>query len=196
MTTEIRPAARDDIPDLSKLLILAAGGIIDALYHGLIPGKPTNEIVERRLQREGTTGSFENCWVATHDGRVAGELHAYPMDDLKNDPPDDLIPEERFAVLEPFDRFDPLAAGSYYVNVVAVYPEFQGRGIGTKLLDLARAQAEARGFDKLSIVVAEENAGAVRLYRRAGYLEAARHPSARHELIRYAGDMLLMLSEV
>ncbi len=196
MTSEIRAATRDDVPDLSKLLILAAGGVVDALYHGLIPGKPTNEIVERRLQREGTTGSYENCWVAVQDGRVVGELHAYPMDELENDPPDPLIPEERYAVLEPFDHLDPVAAGSYYINVVAVYPEFQGHGIGTQLLDLARAEAEARGFDQLSLVVAEQNRGAVWLYRRCGFEEAARHPAVRHEMIRYRGDMLLMMSEV
>lgn len=193
---DIRPAAPVDIPDLSKLLILAADGIIDAIYRDLIPGKPINEIVERRFRRRGMTSSYEKCWVAVHDDRVVGKLHAYPLDDGENDVPDELIPDERFAVIEPFDRLDPSATGTFYVNVVAVYPEFQGQGIGRSLLALARTQARERAFNRLSLVVFEKNHGAIRLYRRFGFQEVARHPAARHELIHMTGDMLMMISEV
>ena len=101
MAFTIRPARPEDAPDLSKLLLRAAGGIIDAIYHDLIPDKPTNEIVERRFHRVGMTSSSENCWVAeSDDGAIAGKLHAYPMEDEFKNVPDDLIPEERFAVLD------------------------------------------------------------------------------------------------
>lgn len=200
MELPIRPAAEADIPDLAKLLLMATDGIVASLYEGVIPGLATEKIVERRLAREGTCGGFTNCWVATHtsaDGTwVAGKLHAYPLDDLAEDPPDPLVPEERYKVLEAFDALDEPAAGSYYINVIAVYPDYRGRGLGTRLLDLARNEARARGLTQLSLAVFEENRGAVRLYERNGFTVAARVRAPDHPLIPFSGDMLMMMREV
>lgn len=157
MNHEIRPARPEDVADLAKLQVIAADGVIDAIYHDLIPGKPINEIIERRYHRLNTTGSYENCWVTELGREVVGALHAFPLDDMAKELPDPLVPEERFAVVETFDHLDPVAAGSFHINVVALYPAFRGRGIGT-----------------LSLAVFEENAGALRLYRPLGFEEADR----------------------
>jgi ribosomal protein S18 acetylase RimI-like enzyme len=200
MDLDIRPATKTDIPDLSKLLLMATDGIVASLYEGVIPGLPTHEIVERRLARDGTCGSYANCWVAadTHSSgtRIAGKLHAYPMDDVQDDPPDPLVPEERYRVLEPFGALDEPAAGSYYINVIAVYPDYRRLGLGGRMLDLARDQAEARGFSQLSLAVFEENESAVRLYERRGFTVVARAPAPAHPLIPFSGDMLMMMRPV
>jgi hypothetical protein len=98
-----RQGTAADIPDLSKLLLMATDGVVASLYEGVIPGLTTEKIVERRLAREGTCGAYTNCWVATDGTRIAGKLHAYPLDDLAGDPPDPLVPEERYKVLEAFE---------------------------------------------------------------------------------------------
>ena len=51
MDLDIRPATKADIPDLSKLLLMATDGIVASLYDGVIPGLATHESVERRLAR-------------------------------------------------------------------------------------------------------------------------------------------------
>ncbi len=191
---DLRPATKADIPDLSKLLLMATDGIVASLYDGVIPGLATHEIVERRLAREDTCDSYVNCWVAADREWIAGNLHAYPLDDVANDPPDPLVPEGRIAVLEPFEALYRRAAGSYYINVIAVYPDYRRQGLGGRLLDLA--QAEARGFSQLSLAVFEENASAVRLYERAGFTVAARAPVAPHPLIPFSGDLLVMMRPV
>jgi len=196
VTRHIRPARANDSPLLAEMTLVATDGIVEALYEGLIPGKTTAEIVERRVLATGTTGSYENCWIAEQAGRPLGVLHAYPMDDLANDPPNEPVPEERFVVVEPFDHLDPHAAGSYYINIVAVQPEAQGQGIGSALIAHARQQAEERGFTTLSLIVFEENQRAVRLYKRLGFAEVARHPAVAHPLIRHGGDLLMMLVPV
>ena len=196
MTLVIRPARVDDSRLLAEMTLVATDGIVEALYEGLIPGKSTAEIVEQRVLASGTTGSYENCWIAEQVGAPLGVLHAYPMDDLENDPPNELVPEERFAVIEPFDHLDPQAAGSFYINLVAVQPEAQGRGIGSALIAQARQEAKRRGFTTLSLIVFEENQGALRLYERLGFTEGARHPSVAHPLIRHGGDLLMLLAPV
>ncbi len=115
---------------------------------------------------------------------------------MANDPPDPLVPAGRIAVLEPFEALYRRAAGSYYINVIAVYPDYRRQGLGGRLLDLAREHAKARGFSQLSLAVFEENASAVRLYERAGFTVAARAPVAPHPLIPFSGDLLVMMRPV
>src|SRR5262245_51059327 len=151
MDVTLRPAALDDLPDLSRLHLLASHGFFDAVYHDAIPGLPTNEIYECVLARTGTVRSYENASVAVRDGRVIGEVHAYAIDDATNDPPDPLVPKDRLSLFEPFRHLNPQAAGTYRISILAVYPQFRGEGVGAKLMDLAHAHAKQRGFSKLSL---------------------------------------------
>ena len=196
MDHAIRPARADDSPALAELTLMATDGIVEAIFDGLVPGALISEIVERRIRATGTTNSHQNCWVVEQAGRIIAMLHAYPMDDLANEPPDPLVPEERYVVVEPFDHLDPHAESSYYINIVAVEAASQGRGIGSELIAFVRGEAERRGFETLSLVVFEENQRAVRLYQRLGFAEAARHPAAKHPRIRHGGDLLMMLARV
>ncbi|MEM7223813.1 MAG: GNAT family N-acetyltransferase [Pseudomonadota bacterium] len=193
MSILIRPAGEADVPDLAKLLMLATEGITEAIYHDLIPGKPTNEIVERRFHFKGTTKSFHCCHVAEQSGRVVGKLHAHPIDAVLNDPPDPLVPDDRYAVVEVFDHLDVAAPDSYYINAIAVYPEHRGQGIGGALMAQAEEHARQGGFTTLSLAVFEENEGALRLYRRHGFEEVARHPAAKHPMLHLGGDILMLL---
>jgi ribosomal protein S18 acetylase RimI-like enzyme len=65
--------------------------------------------------------------------------------------------------------------GVYGVYAVATLPEFRRRGLATALLERARADAVARGADRLALQVAEGSA-AERLYRRLGFTLAFRTP--------------------
>lgn len=196
LTYEIGKANASHAPHLAKLLVQASGGVIDALYQGLMGDMPTWQIVERRFYRAGTSGHFDNCFVA-HDGEtVLGGMHIHPMDDLPGDPPDNLIPEDRYWVADPFYHLDPSAKGTFHVHFVSVFEPYRGQGVGTALIGLARSEAALRGFRELSLTVFEQNKAAVDLYRRLGFREVARHPGARHEAVTFGGDLLMMVAPV
>ena len=74
-----------------------------------------------------------------------------------------------------------------------MYPEYRGVGAGSALMSHAHGEGEARGFTVTSFVVFSENTRAAELYKRLGYVEVARGPAPEHELIRYNGDVLLMV---
>jgi ribosomal protein S18 acetylase RimI-like enzyme len=57
---------------------------------------------------------------------------------------------------------------SPHVSVVAVEPALAGRGIGTALLERARAAIEGRAR-RMWLLVEKDNKGAIRLYQRLGY---------------------------
>lgn len=58
---------------------------------------------------------------------------------------------------------------NYYISNVAIYPEFRGFGLGTRLMAKAEEEARISGVKKCALDVESENAGAIRLYKKMGY---------------------------
>ena len=92
----------------------------------------------------------------------------------------------------PLQELENLAAGSWYVNVLAAYPEHRGKGLGTALLDLAGAKALKLGRPSLSIIVSDANRGARRLYERCGYREAGRRAMLKEDWINPGTHWVLL----
>jgi ribosomal protein S18 acetylase RimI-like enzyme len=65
--------------------------------------------------------------------------------------------------------------------VLAAYPESRGQGYGSALLGVADRLAGHAGKRGLSIIVADTNSGARRLYVRSGYREAARRRMVKED---------------
>jgi GNAT superfamily N-acetyltransferase len=190
----IRRATEDDFLHLVHFRIMAHGGFNEAIYDGLVPGQSVEDIIQSEFAQPGTTPYYKNHWIALWVGQCAGGLHAYPWDDMANDPPNPLIPEERQALEEPFHRLT--APGTYYIHALAVYPSFGRKGIGSALLSFARDQAAENGFKDLSLYVFAQNAGAIALYEKHGYKLAGRTPLVEHPRLRYTGDILIMTRPV
>ena len=104
--------------------------------------------------------------------------------------------EEVPEVLRPLVELELLSPGTFYVNGLATLPGYEGRGLGSRLLEAANALAVEAGCDELSIQVFEQNEGAVRLYERSGYRIVARRPAVPHPSYPYEGDVLLMTRKV
>ena len=187
-----RPAVRGDARAIAGLFQISSDGVADYVWTLLqdeYPGLSLIEIGEQRYARENTDFSYENCIVAEDSGRVVGMLHSYAMPDEIDPPPDDMDP-----VLRPYAELE--IAASLYISGLALVPEYRGRGIGTALLDLARKRARDMSLSQLSLIVFEANDGALRLYKREGFIEQDRRAIVPHPLIHYTGDAILMAADV
>lgn len=194
-TMNLRQATIDDAPHLARFATMMDGGCYEALYDGLIPGQSTESILEPMFSQSDATDFYQNHWIAEQDGQVAGGMHAFPYDDYANDPPPDpRIPEERFAIIQPW--FNLPADGTYYLLALAVYPEYCRRGIGSSLLSLACEHAKEKEFTEISLHVYTENVGAVVLYEKSGFKIVDRGPIVEHPLIRYKGETILMVASL
>ncbi len=116
-------------------------------------------------------------------------LHAFTMELEHEGDAGDVDP-----VLEPYARLE--VPGSYYVSAMAIFPEHRGKGLGTRMLELAKEQARDHGCRQVSLLVFEQNEGAIELYRRHGFEVIDRALIVPHEAIRYAGEVLLMTATV
>jgi ribosomal protein S18 acetylase RimI-like enzyme len=190
MTIDLRQATPEDIPHLARLFQMAAGGLMDAVYHDLIPGKSVPEILERRYVPENSGYSYRNCAVALADARVAGGINMRAVGDPRFDWTDPIVPEERKVVLAPFQHIE--ATEGLYIGFLGVYPQFRRRGIARQLLDFARREAEVRNLASMCLYVFEQNVEAATLYRSLGFEISRRSPAVAHELVLYTGDLTLM----
>jgi ribosomal protein S18 acetylase RimI-like enzyme len=187
-----RAATKEDCYELARLMRIASGGVADYKWSTLAPKYPRLtplEIGVRRFTRENDNLSYKNCVVAEQDGVVIGMLFTFPIEEGE-----DADDEPTDPVLKPYEELDIL--GSFYINALALFPGFRGRGLGTKMLSIARKQAHESGFGTLSLLVFEQNEGAVGLYEHNGFEVVGRAAVVPHKLIHYTGDVLLMVSEV
>jgi ribosomal protein S18 acetylase RimI-like enzyme len=190
--TRYRPARKEDCRTIAELYRISSDGVADYIWHGLAePGEKHIAVGERRYAREDTVFSYRNCTVAERNGEVIGMLVAFPVEpDSEVSESDEMVDP----VLKPYSELE--RPGSFYICGMALFPEYRGQGLGTRMLELARQQAYKRGCNELSLIVFEQNAGAKRLYERHGFREVDRRPVVPHELIHYTGDALLMVAGV
>lgn len=183
-----RPATKADCGKIAALYRISSDGVADYIWtKHAAPREDILEFGRKRYEREGSAFSYENCTVVEIDGQVAGMLVAFPMyvdpSAVEDDP-----------VLAPYSKLEE--DNSYYICGMALFPEFRGRGVGTRLLSLAEQHAVEKGFEKLSLIVFEQNTGARQLYGRSGYVEVAREPVYPHPLIHHTGDAVLMVKRL
>jgi ribosomal protein S18 acetylase RimI-like enzyme len=171
----IRPAERRDAAAIVILGDIAGYGLPIWLWANSAE-RGANESAlafgRRRVLREDTAFSYRNAHVAEIDGEVVGVLLGYRQPNV----PDSSIPEDVPAFIRPLLQLEALAPATWYVNVLSVFEEFRGRGIGLMLLDRAEhlaAESDAKG---LSLIVEDDNAAAIGLYERAGFRITASCP--------------------
>lgn len=173
--TAFRPAERADAAVLAELVNHAGEGLPLYLWEQMTaPGETAWDVGRRRAARDEGAFSWRNAVIIECEGQAAGCLIGYGIADEPEPIPDDFP-----AMFRPLQELENLAPGTWYVNVLAVLPAFRNRGLGARLLARAEQTARAERRRGLSLIVADANAGARRLYARAGYREAARRPMVK-----------------
>ena len=135
---------------------------------GTEPGEAGWDVGRRRAAREEGSFSYRNATIIEHDGQCAGCLIGYAIPDNPEPVPDDMP-----AMFTPLQELENLAPGTWYLNVLAVQPQFRGQGLGTRFLGLADETARVSGKRGISVIISDANIGARRLYERCGYKQSA-----------------------
>ena len=186
----IRNATVDDAEHLARLINLAGEGLPAFLWRRMAePGQDPLAVGERRAAREEGSFSYRHARVFEISGSIAGMVLGY----LLPDPYDIGAPEDYPAVVRPLVELESLVPGSWYVNAIATYEEFRGRGVATALMSACEEIARAARATKLSLIVAGENTGAHALYEKLGYRETGSRPLVTYPGGPQGGQWLLMV---
>jgi ribosomal protein S18 acetylase RimI-like enzyme len=189
LTPPFRPAAPGDAGALAELVNMAGDGLPLHLWGRMAKaGEDAWGVGRQRAQRESGSFSYRNAVILEEAGRPAACLIGYRLPDAPT-PIDPAMPK----MFVPMQELENEAAGTWYVNVVAAYPEHRGRGLGSRLLQLAEDLARETAARGLSIIVSDANAGARRLYGRHGYAEVGRRTAVKEDWRNPVEDWLLLV---
>ena len=130
-TPTIRPAGLRDATHLAALVDIAGEGFASYFWSQMTePGQSPFEVGRARARRDEGAFTWRNGHIAEVDGDVAGALVGYRIPDTA----DPAHFKELPPIVRPLAELEAEAPGHWYVNVLAVFPEYRGKGIGAALL--------------------------------------------------------------
>ncbi len=195
MEISYRNGRKEDCAVLAKFINIASQGVIEYLFHDLIPDMKPVQIVAHNLSAEDSYYSYENTIVAEYKQNLIGASLSYPShfhritEEMKN-----FLPQDRLEHFKPF--YSSRVENSLLLNALCVDERFRGKRIGTQLITLTKIKAKEEGFKALSLMVLADNTDAKRLYVRCGFKTVESVELKSHELIPHEGGCLLMKCEI
>lgn len=188
-----RRATPDDAKVLSELVNIAGEGLPLYLWARMAEAERSPwDIGQERARRDAGAFSYRNAVLLEQNGEIVSCLIGYPLDDT----PSPVDYSDMPPMFVPLQQLEDMAPGTWYVNVLATYPDHRGRGYGHKLLALANAIAADQGKRGLSLIVADSNTGARGLYERLGYRERARRPMVKEQWQSPGTNWTLLVKEL
>ena len=167
---EIRKATASDAADLVRFINMAADDLPLHFWRKTVgPDGDPWALGQQRAARDSGSFSYRNAWLAEVDGAVAACLLGYAAE-----APAGPIDPDTPPIFVPLLELEALAPGSWYLNVLATYAAFRGRGLGSALLAQAEVIAAAAGHDSISLIAEDTHQDALRLYTSKGYRQVAR----------------------
>lgn len=190
-----RAAGSEDSVKLAELINMASGGLVEHLFHDLAPQVSSVEILAYGLQSDGRPHSYTNAIVAETEGEVVGMALSYSSDlHGITDEMRKFIPGVRLEHIQDF--YAARVENSWYLDAIAVNPEFRGKGIGTELIGLVKAIGWDKGYRTLSLITFADNEPAMRVYRSIGF-ETVRHVEVLpNQFIDHEGGCLLLKCDI
>ena len=182
-SVSLRPAQPTTAEGLrfARYLDTAAGGIFRFML-----GNGSERVLAKAYRSPGHDLSFERVTFAEVGGEIVGMASSYSSQQHEESSESPLLRAAGWrtvrlaavstALLRLFRFIDALDDGDSYLQALAVDTEQRGLGIGSTLFRDAEKRARDAGSERLTLVVAVDNASAQRLYERMGMSIVASSP--------------------
>ena len=161
MEIRIVQATETDAPFVARCVCLA-------LHHELSEEEIPN--VAAICRRTDVLYSYRHALIAWVDGRPAGLCLCYDGADY-HEMRNITFPlfSEGNEEMDLENAQDEAVSGEFYMDSLAVLPEYRRQGIGRMLMLAQIERAKAAGFRKATLLVDPDNPGAQSLYRSIGF---------------------------
>jgi ribosomal protein S18 acetylase RimI-like enzyme len=195
MPLTLRQADPEDALAIARIVREVSGGVADFLMHRLALAVSVERLLASLVMETGNPLSHENALLLEQGSRPAGLLLAYPW--AQQSIPDilrTLAAKKRLDMLEGMLRVaDP---DSLYINTLWVDEPLRGGGAADDLMDCAVLMAREMGLPRISLHVWDDNARAMRFYRRCGFVVARHFDVPRHRQLPHDGGNSLLILEI
>jgi len=170
---DIRDATPSDAPFLARCIL---AGMHMSDFEGY-PSDPISDILAGLTaceRRDDTLYTYRNTRIAEVNGVAAGALLSYPGE-LYADLRERTFREFWPAFFEEFSSDDPeTGPGEYYLDSLAVTPEFRRQGVGKALLQDGIRKGAALGYTTVALVADPDYPHLIRLYESLGFVPSGR----------------------
>lgn len=215
-TPSIRPGRRGDFDRAARLLYESAQPMSAAAF-GLGDPRRALAALERMYRARGNLFSWDACTVAEIDGQVVGIAASCRVDELRRRNlatiaplarglgparilrlllrgllptglgPRSVVPRAWRRRREP-PMVDLHGRGDFFVNALAVDPDFRRRGVARSLI----ASVHEAAAGSLTVNVFEQNSAARALYGQLGYRTVRRFEPDSPEFVGTSGAILTL----
>ena len=135
---------------------------------------------------------FKNWLVAESQSKFVGAFFGFSVEDPYPEIDLDAVPE----CFRPCIELERVASGCWLLQVIAILPQYRGKGLARQLLDKAESVARDSGTNRIALQVEEVNEIAFNTYQRNGYIEVDRRPYIPFPGSDDTGDYVLMWKEL
>ena len=174
----IRPAVPADSDNVAKLIYLSMGIEADWLF-GQEKGHSTYQVLSSLFLKRGNRFGYPLSCIAEQNGKAAGLIVAYPGSKLSRFnwmtgwhllgvfglPATIRLARRQSA----YGELKETEGDEFYISNLGVFPDLQGKGIGTMLMKHAEEMARKAGLHKCSLIVTFGHQNARRLYEHLVY---------------------------
>jgi ribosomal protein S18 acetylase RimI-like enzyme len=195
MTFKYRPAEKEDSAKLAELINIASDGVVEYLFHDLVPGMTPVQVVAYNLEKDNYPHSYRSAVVAAEETDVIGIALSFPSSYHKiTDEMRSFFPADRLEHLSDF--FSSRIESSWFLDALCVIESHRRSGIGEKLISLTKEKAVENGYNALSLIVFADNALAIPVYQRTGFEIVQKVDLRGNEFIKREDGCLLMKCEI
>jgi predicted N-acetyltransferase YhbS len=145
MDITYRTATKADCLRMAELINMASGGVVEFLFHDLMPELTPQQIIAHNLESDHGSHTYKNAIVAEAENQVVGMALSFPA--LFHQ----ITAEMRQYFSE--DRLDHLSDfyaarvdDSLFLDALCVDQKLRRNGIGGKLISLTKKKAKQNGF--------------------------------------------------
>lgn len=129
------------------------------------------DAIEKSCRKDNTLYSWKNTCIAVCGDKSAGALVSYNGGDYAELAGNTFPSMEQALGCEKIVLGEETQAREYYLDSLAVRPEFRGRSIGKILLRNSLEEAQALGFTRVTLLVDKNKPWLHKLYGSVGFQE-------------------------
>lgn len=163
----IRKAKVEDSGAIATYMMLAMEDIVYK-FIGENSFEKAIQLIENLVSKEANQYSYENCWVVEKNKQIVAVANIYDGGNLY-DLRKPVVDQINMMFNREFNPEDETQNGEYYIDCIGVHPDWQGKGLGTKLLQFLIDEYVCKKQVTIGLLVDNDNPKAKRLYLNLGF---------------------------